>query len=77
MATRKKHYTITEAARLLGISRSAVHEAIRAGRLQATPRPVERIVWQITEASLRAYRISLSHQARGRKAHHPRRRRKR
>jgi hypothetical protein len=32
-----KKYTITEAAKRLGISRAAVHLAIKQGRLNATP----------------------------------------
>lgn len=76
MAKRKTHYTITEAARRLGISRAAVYEAIRERRLKAIPRQVRRIVWQIPAASLRAYRISTSHQERGRKRLPARRRQK-
>lgn len=67
MAKRKQHYTITEAARHLGVSRAAVYEAIRKGRLKATARPVRRVVWQIVAESLHTYRISPSHQVRGRK----------
>ena len=33
--TSKKAYTITEAAKKLGVTRAAVHEAIRKGRLEA------------------------------------------
>ena len=69
MGKRKRTYTITEAARLLGLSRSAVFDAIQAGRLKATPHKVTRIVWRIRAASVRAYRVSASHQARGQKAH--------
>ena len=33
--SRKRYYTITEAAKELGITRAAVHRAIKQGRLEA------------------------------------------
>jgi excisionase family DNA binding protein len=35
---RKRYYTITEAAKELGITRAAVHRAIKQGRLVAVQR---------------------------------------
>lgn len=69
VSSRKKHYTITEAARTLNISRVAVHEAIRKGRLEAewgaiAPPPKG---WWVLAKSLDDYRVSLSHQERGKK----------
>ncbi len=69
MSKRKNTYTITEAARIIGVSRAGVFEAIKAGRLKAIPRKVTRILWQIEAGSVRRYKVSLSHQARGQKAH--------
>ncbi len=69
MKKSKNTYTITEAARILGVSRSGVFEAIKSGRLKAKPRKVTRILWQIDAGSVRRYKVSLSHQARGQKAH--------
>jgi len=69
MSKRKNTYTITEAARIIGVSRSGVFEAIKAGRLKAIPRKVTRSLWQIEAGSVRRYKVSLSHQARGQKAH--------
>jgi len=69
MRKRKTTYTITQAAHILGLSRAGVFEAIKAGRLKAKPRKVTRILWQIDTGSVRRYKVSLSHQARGQKAH--------
>ena len=69
MKKSKNTYTITEAARILGVSRSGVFEAIKSVRLKAKPRKVTRILWQIDAGSVRRYKVSLSHQARGQKAH--------
>lgn len=71
MERRKKTYTIIEAAKMLGISRSAVHKAIQVGRLKARPYKVTEIVWRIDAESVRRYKISSSHRARGLKAHRP------
>lgn len=70
-AKKKAHYTITEAAKKLGISRPAVHEAIRTGRLKAKRGKIRQVIvkmaWLIPLKSLKKYRVSLSHQQRGKK----------
>jgi predicted DNA-binding protein (UPF0251 family) len=68
MKKRKKTYTITEAARILGLSRAAVHAAITAGRLKARAHEVKRIVWRIDARSVRGYTVSRAHQKLGRKS---------
>jgi hypothetical protein len=72
---RKRHFTITEAARELGIRRQSIHEAIRKGRLEAERGYVEVVrtvktnmrAWRIPAKSLDAYRVSLLHQELGKK----------
>jgi len=68
---KKTHFTITEAAKKLGISRVAVHEAISTGRLKAKRGKIRQIIekraWLIPLKSLKKYRVSLSHQQRGKK----------
>ena len=69
----KRNYTITEAARELGITRAAVHRAIKQGRLEAERGEIIRITrskakgWKISAASLNSYRVSLLHQWVGKK----------
>jgi hypothetical protein len=63
----KKSFTITEAAKKLGISRQAVHKAIAAGTLKARKRQVVKIEWQIPGDALRAYSVSGAHQSAGKK----------
>jgi len=71
----KKTYTITEAAKKLGITRAAVHEAIKKGRLEAERGKIThtRIVkttvtgWKIDARSLETYRVSDTHQETGKK----------
>lgn len=71
---KKTHFTITEAAKKLGISRPAVHEAIKTGRLKAKKGKVrqvqiiEKTGWLIPAKAVHDYRVSLSHQQRGKKA---------
>ncbi|MFQ5903650.1 MAG: helix-turn-helix domain-containing protein [Candidatus Binatia bacterium] len=69
MGTKKGSFTITQAARKLGISRQAVHEAIRKGQLKAKRGQIQVVqtVWLIPAAALRAYKVSLSHKQRGKK----------
>jgi excisionase family DNA binding protein len=72
----KKTYTITEAAKKLGITRAAVHDAIKKGRLEAERGDIiqTRIVkvtvtgWKIDAKSLDAYRVSDAHQETGKKS---------
>jgi predicted transcriptional regulator len=68
----KKHFTITEAAKKLRISRQAVHEAIAKGQLEAKRGKLVKTVtvqaWLISAAALKAYRVSFSHKRRGKKS---------
>ncbi len=69
----KRHYTITEAAEVLDITRAAVHRAIKQGRLDAERGEIIRIIraktkgWKISQKSLNDYRVSLLHQWVGKK----------
>ena len=71
----KKTYTITEAAKKLGVTRQAVHDAIKKGLLDAEKGSFVQVVeikrvtrgWSISEKSLEAYRVSGSHKQRGKK----------
>jgi excisionase family DNA binding protein len=69
----KSHFTVTEAAKALGITRAAVHRAIKQGRLEAERGEIIRIIrakakgWKISRLSLNAYRVSLLHQWVGKK----------
>jgi predicted DNA-binding protein (UPF0251 family) len=70
MATKKtsqKTYTITEAAKKLGISRQAVHLAIKKGALKARAKKIVEVIWQIPADSLESYRVSALHQTAGKK----------
>jgi predicted transcriptional regulator len=78
MATKKNTEatcTITQAAEKLGITRQAVHEAIKKRLLEAErgkivqTRVVKSTVvgWKITEKSLEEYRVSGVHQSTGKK----------
>jgi hypothetical protein len=53
--------TLTQAARMLGVTRQAIHDAIRRGRLRAEVRELVpggvKLTW-ISVASLRAYERS-------------------
>jgi predicted DNA-binding protein YlxM (UPF0122 family) len=65
----KKIYTITEAADELGISRQAVHQAIKKKLLNARWEkvPVPQKVLVISAESLKEYEVSLRHQTAGKK----------
>jgi predicted DNA-binding protein (UPF0251 family) len=72
MPTKKsspKQYTITEAANRLGITRAAVHDAIRKKRIRATWGDVEVTIRAllISGDDLKKYRVDLSRQERGKK----------
>lgn len=62
---KKPYHTITEAARILGVTRESVWKAIQAGRLTAKLRPITTLVWAISPASVAQYQVSVSHQERG------------
>jgi predicted transcriptional regulator len=68
---RPGYYSITQAARELGITRAAVHRAIKQDRLEAVRGEIVRVVktkaWQIARKSLDNYRVSLLHQEVGKK----------
>lgn len=68
-ARKKAHYTITQAAKELGVTRAAVHEAIKKGKLKATWGEFAQVAegWRITPGSLHDYEVSVSHQERGKK----------
>lgn len=69
MAMKKttKTYTISEAAKKLGVTRAAVHEAIRKGRLNAHWGEVTVRAKLISSEDLRKYRVDVSRQERGKK----------
>jgi excisionase family DNA binding protein len=68
-----KSYTITEAAKALGISRAAVHEAIKSGRLKAKVGTITKTIvqetqgWVITDDAIKSYQVSAPHQTAGKK----------
>ena len=62
-----KSYTITEAAKYLGISRAAVHLAIKQGRLNATEGAMTVRALLIDSKDLKAYRVNLTRQSAGKK----------
>jgi excisionase family DNA binding protein len=72
---KKKIYTMSEAAKHLGISTNAVRKAIKKGRLNAVKGEyvVERIIrrtlksYLITEKDLKKYRVSERHLDAGKK----------
>lgn len=69
----KRRYTITEAAKVLKVTRAAVHRAIKQGRLEAERGEVVRVVtttvkgWLVSQKSLSDYRVSSLHQWVGKK----------
>lgn len=71
MPTKKTQFTITEAAKKLGVTRAAVHEAIKKGRLDAkwgeTVQVIRKRSLLISAADLKNYRVDASHQDRGKK----------
>ena len=66
-APSKKRFTITEAAKKLGIKRESVFKAIKKGRLKARQVPVKIVqtIWMIDAESVEGYLVSQSHQERG------------
>jgi excisionase family DNA binding protein len=69
VATKKAQFTITEAAKKLGVSRAAVHKAIKENRLDATWGETIQVVRTlvITAENLKAYKVDSSRQERGKK----------
>ncbi|MBI3001237.1 MAG: helix-turn-helix domain-containing protein [Deltaproteobacteria bacterium] len=64
-------FTISEAARQLGITRASVFEAIKSGRLEAewgeAVQVIKRRAWKIPADVLEKYSVSLAHQRAGKK----------
>jgi excisionase family DNA binding protein len=67
--TTPQSYTITQAAKKLGVSRAAVHKAIKDNRLEATWGESVQIVRAllISSESLKSYKVDSSRQERGKK----------
>ena len=68
---KKKFYTVSEAAAAKGVTRAAIHEAIKAGRLTAEWTTIEQTIHQkalvISAKSLDALKIDIHQQKRGKK----------
>lgn len=65
---KSKSYTITEAAKKLGVSRQAVHEAIQKEQLRAEKGEIVQEVWLIPESALKTYRQKYSRKRRPKKS---------
>ena len=68
--SKKKSYTITEAAKELKITRSAVHLAVKKGKLNATWGKTMQVVEAllIDSKDLETYRVDLTRQRSGKKS---------
>jgi Helix-turn-helix domain len=66
-AKKIRYYSIPQAALALGITRQAVHLAIKKGSLKASERKVTKSEWLIAAEDLEAYTPSNRHQASGKK----------
>ena len=64
----KQPYTITQAAKRLNITREAVFNAIKTGKLRASLSKIITRVWKIDPKSIDAYFVSASHKERGKKS---------
>ena len=67
--TKKSYYTITEASKVLKVSRAAVHLAIKKGRLKAKEGWIIQKTkgWRINPKSLRSYDVAPHKQEAGKK----------
>ena len=71
---KSKSYTTGEAAKALGITKQAVSSAIKSGALKARRGKIVKTIvqvtkgWVIDEDAIKSYRVSLSHQKRGKKS---------
>ncbi|HWO42913.1 MAG TPA: helix-turn-helix domain-containing protein [Candidatus Eisenbacteria bacterium] len=67
----KRYFTISEAAKKLRVTRAAIHQAIRKGKLEAhwgiVTQVIEKPALQIVAEDLAQYRVDLSRQERGKK----------
>jgi predicted DNA-binding protein (UPF0251 family) len=68
--SKKKSFTITEAAKHLGISRAAVHLAVKKGKLNATWGKTSQVVEAllIDSKDLESYRVDMTRQRSGKKS---------
>lgn len=64
---RTKPYSPVEAAKKLKISRAAIHEAIKAGKLKAKYKIKKVRIYEIDPSELDAYEVSARHQKAGKK----------
>jgi excisionase family DNA binding protein len=64
---KKTTYTLSEAARELGLTKQGVLNAIDKGRLPAERQEIMRKVWMISADAVKKYKVSLSHQQSGKK----------
>jgi predicted DNA-binding protein (UPF0251 family) len=74
MATKKtpqKTFTVNEAAKKLGVTRAAIQQAIKEGRLDFEWGEAVHIIRKkarlITGEAFKSYQVNLSHQGRGKK----------
>jgi predicted DNA-binding protein (UPF0251 family) len=67
MAPKKTHFTITEAAKKLGISRQAIHDAIQKGQLKAKRGQIVQTAWILSASAIESYQVSLRHKTAGKK----------
>ena len=69
--TTQKSYTVNEAAKKLGVTRAAIHQAIKDGRLDFEWGEAVHIIRKkarlIPAEALKHYQVDLSHQDRGKK----------
>ena len=69
--TTPKTYTVNEAAKKLGVTRAAIHQAIKEGRLDFEWGEAVHILRKkarlIPAEALKTYQVDLSHQDRGKK----------
>ena len=65
MATKKTRYTVSEAAKKLGVTRAAVYSAIEKRQLRTVWGTVK--VKMIPAASLKSYQVDQAQQERGKK----------
>jgi hypothetical protein len=69
--TTQKTYTVHEAAQKLGVTRAAIHAAMRKGRLDfewgEAVQVIKKKARLIPAKALNDYQVNLSHQERGKK----------
>jgi len=60
--------TVSEAAKRKGVSRQAIHAAIRANKLEGVSEVVQKVIWKVTVTSLNGYEPNPNMKRPGRKA---------